>query len=74
MASLHARGVGTGVHYLSISEHPAYAHLARMELPNAVAIGRETMSLPLGGALTDAQQDRVVKTMTELLTAPPPNH
>jgi hypothetical protein len=29
------------------------------------------MSLPLGGALTTAQQDRVIETVNELLAAPP---
>jgi dTDP-4-amino-4,6-dideoxygalactose transaminase len=71
MTALHERGVGTGVHYLSVSEHPAYDGLMNTPIPNAVALGHETMSLPLGGALTDQQQERVIETVTALLATPP---
>jgi dTDP-4-amino-4,6-dideoxygalactose transaminase len=71
MSALHERGVGTGVHYLSVSEHPAYDGLVNTPVPNATKLGHETMSLPLGGALTDAQQGRVIETITALLAAPP---
>jgi dTDP-4-amino-4,6-dideoxygalactose transaminase len=73
LESLHGLGIGSGVHYLSVSEHPAYQGLMNVPVPNAVTIGRETMSLPLGGALTSEQQDRVIETVAKLLVGPPPS-
>jgi dTDP-4-amino-4,6-dideoxygalactose transaminase len=73
MEALHNSGIGTGVHYLAVSEHPAYEGLMNVAVPNAVRIGRETMSLPLGGALTTEQQDRIIKTVAKLLRSPPPS-
>jgi dTDP-4-amino-4,6-dideoxygalactose transaminase len=72
MEALHGLGIGSGVHYLSVSEHPAYYGFMNVPVPNAVRIGRETMSLPLGGALTADQQSYVIDTVTRLLGAPPP--
>ena len=49
-------GIGVGVHYLSIPEHPYYVERfgwALEEFPVAVDIGRRTMSLPLTAALAD---------------------
>jgi len=71
MEELHKRGIGTGVHYLAVSEHPIYATAMNTPVPNALQIGRETMSLPLGGALTLEQQTRVIDTLAELMTSRP---
>jgi len=71
MQGLHELGVGTGVHYLSVSEQPVYDGFFNTPVPNAIQLGRETMSLPLGGALTDEQQDRVIETVAKLLNSPP---
>ena len=49
-------GIGVGVHYLSIPEHPFYREKFGWQIedyPNAVRIGRETVSLPLSAKLTD---------------------
>jgi dTDP-4-amino-4,6-dideoxygalactose transaminase len=49
-------GIGVGVHYLSIPEHPYYRERfgwALEDFPAAVDIGRRTMSLPLTPALAD---------------------
>jgi dTDP-4-amino-4,6-dideoxygalactose transaminase len=73
MEALHGAGVGSGVHYLSISEHPAYDGFINVPVPNAIRVGHETMSLPLGGALTTEQQDRVIETLAKLLASPPPS-
>jgi dTDP-4-amino-4,6-dideoxygalactose transaminase len=63
-------GIGTGVHYLCVSEHSAYDGMMNVPVPNAVPIKRETMSLPLGGALTAAQQDHVIEILSKLLKTP----
>jgi dTDP-4-amino-4,6-dideoxygalactose transaminase len=60
---LHEEGVGSGVHYLSVLEHPAYKDGAGVLAPNAERIGRQTLSLPLGGALTEGQRRRVSETV-----------
>lgn len=64
------RGIGTGVHYRSIPEHPYYRDefgWTPEDYPEAMRIGRETVSLPLGGALTDDQQGRVIESVGNIL-------
>lgn len=59
---MHAKGVGTGVHYLSIPEHPYYQERYGWrpeQWPNAMRIGRCTVSLPLSPSLAVAELDRV---------------
>jgi dTDP-4-amino-4,6-dideoxygalactose transaminase len=70
LESMTRLGVGTGVHYLSIPEHPYYRERFGWmpeDFPNAMKTGRETVSLPLGGALTDPQQQRVIRAVRSLL-------
>ncbi len=62
-------GIGVGVHYLSIPEHPYYQ--ARFgwraeDYPNAMRIGRHTVSLPLSAKLSDADIARVIDAVNEL--------
>jgi dTDP-4-amino-4,6-dideoxygalactose transaminase len=64
--------IGTGVHYLSIPEHPYYQHRFgwRPESwPNAMKLGRETVSLPLSPALSDEQVERVIHAVHTILKA-----
>jgi len=53
--------IGVGVHYLSIPEHPYYQEAYGWNVtdyPNALRIGRQTVSLPLSAKLTtDDVQD-----------------
>lgn len=63
-------GIGTGVHYLSIPEHPYYQERFGWrpeQWPNAARIGRQTVSLPLSAKLTDADVDRVIRKTTSIL-------
>ena len=65
------RGIGVGVHYLSIPEHPAYqAEFGwRPEgYPHAMRIGRQTVSLPLSAKLTDEEVSRVIEAVGATLT------
>ncbi len=60
---LHGAGIGSGVHYLSIAEHPYYRQRFGWrpeQWPNAMKIGRETISLPLSPKLTEQDVGRVV--------------
>ena len=63
LEAMNASGIGTGVHYQSLAEHPYYQqHLGwHPEMwPNATRIGRETVSLPISPRLTTDDLDRVV--------------
>ena len=63
LEAMNERGIGTGVHYLSVPEHPYYQKRFdwRPEYyPNAVRIGRQTVSLPFSAKLSDAEAQRVV--------------
>lgn len=64
------KGVGTGVHYLSIPEHPFYQKTFGWkpeDFPHATDIGRHTVSLPLSAKLTDEETDRVIAAVTDIL-------
>jgi len=62
--------IGTGVHYLSIPEHPYYQKAfgwKTEDYPNATRVGRQTVSLPLSPGLTNKDIARVARTVKEIL-------
>ena len=66
LAALNRAGIGAGVHYLSIPEHPYYQQRhgwSAEKWPRAMKLGRETVSLPLSPALSDADVDRVIEAV-----------
>ena len=68
--AMTARGIGTGVHYLSLPEHPVYQqHFGwRPERwPHAARVGRQTMSLPISPKLTDGDVERVIAAVRDVL-------
>jgi dTDP-4-amino-4,6-dideoxygalactose transaminase len=65
-----AHNIGVGVHYLSLAEHPYYQKTYgwRPEhYPNAMRLGRQTVSLPLSPKLSDADADDVIKAVRLIL-------
>ena len=65
LGRMHAAGVGIGVHYLAVPEHPYYQDRFgwRPEhWPEAMRLGRSTVSLPLSPKLSARDIERVVKT------------
>jgi dTDP-4-amino-4,6-dideoxygalactose transaminase len=65
---MKAQRVGVGVHYLSLPEHPYYQQAFGWkpeDYPNAMRIGRETVSLPLSAKLTEEDFKRVVSSVLE---------
>lgn len=59
---MNARRIGTGVHYLSIPEHPYYQQRFGWrpeQWPEAMQIGRQTVSLPLSAKLSTHDLERV---------------
>lgn len=70
MQALHELGIGTGVHYLSLAEHPYYRERLGWrpeDWPVAMRIGRETVSLPLSARLSDEDAERVAGAVREVL-------
>jgi len=64
--------IGTGVHYLSVPEHPYYQQRFGWkpeQWPNAMRIGRQTVSLPLSPKLTDVDVARVIVATRETVHA-----
>lgn len=62
--------VGVGVHYLSIPEHPYYQKTfgwKTEDYPNAMRIGRQTVSLPLSPKLTKEDVVDVVQAVKKLI-------
>lgn len=59
---MNAQRIGTGVHYLSIPEHPYYQQHCGwhpQQWPEAMRIGRQTASLPLSASLSAHDLERV---------------
>jgi len=63
---MHKQAIGTGVHYLSVPEHPYYQQRFGWEpeqWPNAMRIGRQTVSLPISPKLSDGELERVMNAV-----------
>lgn len=68
--AMHKRNIGTGVHYISLPEHPYYqaAFGWRPEdYPNAMYVGRKTVSIPLSAKLSDRDVDYVIESVRGIL-------
>jgi dTDP-4-amino-4,6-dideoxygalactose transaminase len=68
--AMNARRIGTGVHYLAVPEHPYYQQhhgWSPERWPNAMRLGRQTVSLPLSPALSDAEVERVIRAVKEII-------
>ena len=68
--AMTAQRIGVGVHYLSIPEHPYYQRTFGWrpeDYPNAMRIGRETVSLPLSPKLTDRDVADVISAVGRVL-------
>ncbi len=66
------QNIGVGVHYRSIPEHRYYRERYGWradDYPNALRIGRTTVSLPFSPYLTESDIDYVVETVKSILGA-----
>lgn len=62
--------VGVGVHYLSIPEHPYYRDVFGWrpeDYPEAMRVGRQTVSLPISARLTPANVESVILAVNSIL-------
>lgn len=72
LGAMTAHNIGVGVHYLSVPEHPLYQRRFGWrpeDYPNAMRIGRQTVSLPLSAKLTDADVGDVIRAVRQVLNA-----
>ncbi len=70
LTGMTARNLGVGVHYLSIPEHPYYQQTFGWkpeEYPNAMRIGRSTVSIPLSARLTEEDVEDVIAGIEDVL-------
>ena len=68
--ALSDRGIGTSVHYVPLHRHPYWRdryQLTPEMYPHAEAAYQTMLSLPLFTAMSDADQDRVITALHELL-------
>jgi dTDP-4-amino-4,6-dideoxygalactose transaminase len=68
--AMTVENIGIGVHYLSIPEHPYYQKTFGWQpedYPNAMQVGRQTVSLPLSAKLTDEDVDDVIQAVRHTL-------
>jgi len=71
LEAMTAHNIGVGVHYRSLAEHPCYQERFGWQpeqWPEAMRIGRQTVSIPLSAGLTDADVDDVVAAVRTVLT------
>jgi dTDP-4-amino-4,6-dideoxygalactose transaminase len=64
--AMNAAGIGTGVHYLSLAEHPVYQERFGWHAEqwvNAMRVGRQTVSLPISAKLENADAVRVIEAV-----------
>jgi len=66
---LRANGIGVQLHYIPVPTQPYYQELGFKAgyCPEAERYYGEAISLPMFAAMTDADQDRVVGTLTKIL-------
>ena len=72
LEAMTKHNIGVGVHYLSIAEHPYYQNTFGWnpeDYPNAMIVGRQTVSLPLSAALTDRDVGDVIEAVSRTLNA-----
>lgn len=65
-----AHNIGVGVHYLSIPEHPYYQQTFGWrpeDFPNAMHVGRQTVSLLLSAKLVDNDVEDVIEAVRKII-------
>lgn len=67
---IRERGVGVGVHYRSIPEHPFYQKTYGWrpeDYPVAMALGRQTVSLPMSPKLTNEEVKYIIQNVKDII-------
>jgi dTDP-4-amino-4,6-dideoxygalactose transaminase len=69
LGEMTKRNIGIGVHYLSIPEHPYYRETFGWrpeDYPNAMRVGRQTVSLPISPKMNSTDIDRVISAVDDI--------
>lgn len=70
LSAMKIKNIGVGVHYLSIPEHPYYQERFDWrpeDYPEAMRIGRQTVSIPLSPKLSNKDVEDVVTATRQIL-------
>jgi len=70
LTAMTKQGIGVGVHYLSLPEHPYYQERLGWraeDYPHAMRLGRQTVSLPISARLADADVKDVITAVHRVL-------
>jgi len=70
LTAMTRQGIGVGVHYLSLPEHPYYQERLGWrpeDYPQAMRLGRQTVSLPISARLTEADVADVITAVRRVL-------
>ncbi|SDE41390.1 dTDP-4-amino-4,6-dideoxygalactose transaminase [Variovorax sp. CF079] len=68
--AMTAQGIGVGVHYLALTEHPYYQQnfgWRPEDTPHATRVGRRTVSLPISAKLSDQDVGDVISAVRLIL-------
>jgi dTDP-4-amino-4,6-dideoxygalactose transaminase len=71
IGELHKKGIGTGVHYISLHLHKYYRErfgFRPEDYPEAEWISRRTLSLPLSPKLSDQEVARIIVAVRDVIT------
>jgi dTDP-4-amino-4,6-dideoxygalactose transaminase len=74
LKTLHARGIGAGIHYpIAIHQQEAFAPLLKgtQSFPNTELLGSQIFSLPLCGDLRDDEARTVIDALLAAVDAAP---
>lgn len=72
LEALTKRGIGVGVHYMSLPEHQFYQQKfgwLPQQFPNAMFTGRNIISLPISAKLSSIELQHIITNVKELLHA-----
>jgi len=66
---LRENGIGVNLHYIPVHTQPYYRNMGFKfgDFPQAESYYQEAISLPMFHLMTEAQQDKVVKVLTDIL-------
>lgn len=69
-SELQKRNIGSSLHFIPLYEHPFYQRFGfeRKDYPNADAMYKRTLSLPLFAGMTDGDIDDVVTAVKDIFT------
>jgi UDP-4-amino-4,6-dideoxy-N-acetyl-beta-L-altrosamine transaminase len=67
---LRAKGIGVNLHYIPVYRHPYYAQIgySEQDFPESESYYSQAISIPIHPELTQAEQDFVIQSISELVS------